>query len=263
MENAAPKILSAVVVLLLGIVLFTQVEQSKEKKTMDIIGMTIDASERVYYYSDNREIRVTAKGVPEGVFDVEIVITGNETVNLDGKFMHAAVTTTVKGSKAEGPVGVTSEAEMYVVREMLYTRAGQKWVSQPIPGDSWDTELSRHIDLIKDAEVDLLGSEELNGEGVYVLEIKPDLRALEDYAAEIGRSAPSAESGMLDERITSYKITEWISKESLLPLRTVNEFTVSSSNITTTMTVSTDYYDYNKPVEWKLPDEVYRMIGTA
>lgn len=263
MRKNAPLLTSALIVVALGIILMTQIGANKEKRTNEIRDKSLEESSKISSYSDSKVIRVSSKGFLDGEFDVRILIQGNETIDLDKQFMHAMSTSNITGYSADGPIRTEYEQELYVVNNTLYSKAEQTWVKQTMKEDSWSkTQLDQQIDVTKNAGVELMGTEEVNGKSAYVLEFKPDLNALMAYAIEVSKTGGSAPSpgGESKESIKEYTITEWISTETFLPLKTTDEFTLESENITTTMIVTTEYYGYNSPINSELPEEVANAI---
>jgi len=248
---------AVLLVAMVGLMLFTQTSQVADK-AVEIRDKSIASSDKVSSYSYSIVVKAVSKGTLDGKqVEVNTTIEGNGTIDLRKRFMYTPVSMNVVGHSGEEPIETKSYMEMYILSDTLYSNAGQMWVKQKLKEDAWSgTQLSQQNDVIRNASVKLVGEEEVNGKKAYVIELKPDLNALMSYAVEIAQSTPSLEASMNKETVEYYKITEWISAESFLPLKTVNEFTVSSEDIRTTMRVVSEYYDYGKQVNAELPDEV-------
>lgn len=219
-------------------------------------------SNKVSSYSYRSLVTTVSKGFLEDVkVDVKSVIEGNGSVDLENRFMYTPVSINIVGYSGGTSIKTESRMEMYISGDTLYTKAKRVWVKQKLKGDSWNkTQLKQYSDAVENAYVKLIGTEELGGEPVYVLEFKPGLDEFMDYAVELKGNAPSLDAKLSEETIRGYTIMAWVSTESLLPLKTTTEFTLVSGDVTTTMKVVNEYYDYNKPVNPQLPEEVASAI---
>ncbi|MFH1126214.1 MAG: DUF6612 family protein, partial [Candidatus Altiarchaeota archaeon] len=191
--------------------------------------------------------------------DLESSINGSGMIDVVNRFMYTPVQIRITGSSNGSPVNTYTRIEMYVVNNTLYSKTGQMWIKQRLEEDSWSrTQLDQQSSIIKDAGVNLVGREEIRGEETYVLELSPNLKNLMDYAVEVNSKAQP--TGTTNESVEEYAITEWISAKTFLPLKTVNTLTLLSENVTTTIEVTTEYYNYNKLVEDKLPYEAENAV---
>lgn len=220
------------------------------------------ASSRVSSYFYTMSVSSKTAGVIEGA-EVDIVgsMAGNVSIDLERRFMHGRVKVNVSGSSGGEPIATYSEIDVYVVNETLYSQAGGFWVKQKLGEEAWgETQLSREGKATESAEVRLAGVEAIREVECYVLEFKPDVKAMSDYV-EISGNTPS--EGDAGEEVEGYAVREWVSTESFLPLKTVTEFTVKSGGVKTEVNVNVDYYDYGRPFAMEIPREALEAEDAA
>jgi hypothetical protein len=118
-----------------------------------------------------------------------------------------------------------------------------------------------------------LGTEVVGGVECYVLEVKPDLNALIEWAktqqANPGAGMDGLDISQMDlaEMVKTYSIKEWITKDGYLLKKADMEMvmeisgqdfmaTATGAGITTlTLRASMNFYDYNKPLTISVPPE--------
>jgi len=238
------------------ILLASQVIKTGDRKATDIRDSSLSAREKVSSYGYNIAIQTDSMGFIGGN---PITVNGSTrregVIDMEKKFMHETVSEDVIGIPEEVIPSRHTRAESYVVNTTLYLKVEDTWLQQEMTEDVWNQpNLQQKGSVIKGANVMLIGTEDFRGEQAYVLEIRPDLGILMAQVAETG-STPFLNERLSNEQVQEYVIHEWISKESLLPLKSINKFTLASDNVTTTMSVLAEYYDYNKAVNTELPEE--------
>ena len=259
--NNAALLFSILIVLGIAILLASQFMKTNEKKAPEILDSSLSAREKASSYAYAILLKADSAGFMGGTpITVNSSIQRVGRVDMDKKFMYDAVSEDVVGV----PEGLISSrharAESYVVNTTLYLAVNATWFRQELTEDVWtQTQLQQEGNVIKDANVKLVGTEDVQGENAYVLEIKPDLNAMMAHASESG-SAQLLNQPLSNERVQEYTIKEWISTESLLPLKAVNTFTLASDNITTTIKGSVEYSNFNKPISTELPREAENAL---
>jgi hypothetical protein len=242
----------------IGLVFMNQQGFDREKeapKAPKIRDTSIEEVGKVSSYAYSSTVETDSNGLlDDSPINVKTLMEGNGTIDLKKKLMHTIVNIAVGGSSGGNPIKTNSQTEMYVVGGSLYSKAGILWVKQPLGEDAWSkTQLDALKEAVRNANVSLAGIEMVNGKPAYLLEFRPDMDALMGYSVEIRGNTPLPRGGR--ETIGEYSIREWISTESLLPLKTESRLLILSGNVTTNMKVVTGYHDYNKQFELNLPEE--------
>ncbi|MDD5112329.1 MAG: hypothetical protein PHG85_07280 [Candidatus Altiarchaeota archaeon] len=229
-------------------------------EALELQERSLAAIRNVSTYSYLTRIDARSTGLSgEGIVNVSTRMAGNGTIDVRQNLMHAYVGIRINGISGEDSINTQNLMEMYVVKDTVYTRTGKSWVKGVMESDAWEnTQLIEEANAIMDGSAVITGTEEIDGESAYVLAITPSSGSSSAYSAGLGSETGGIESELLENRIF-----EWISKETLLPLRISNEQVFSAGNITTKMTVISDYYDFNAPVEIQLPDDAAGALSSG
>jgi hypothetical protein len=253
---------SILIIIGIGILLAIQVIETGGKTASEIRNASIAAQESVYSCSYNSTSRTDSTGVMDGspmTINGSVFMKGR--VDLNKKFTYSYISSDIEVFSGKNFTREQRAYETYIVNTTLYTGAEGVWMKQDLGEDVWSgMTLQQEVDVINDTNVRLVGTEDVLGEKAYVLEFKPDLAVLMVYANEIGGKMPSFGERLSGESVRDYTIKEWVSTETLLPLKSVNVFTLTSEDINTTMTVISEYYDYDKPVNTQLPEAAASAI---
>lgn len=129
--------------------------------------------------------------------------------------------------------GQKSEAYIIGNTEYLYKN---KWKKTHARLDYWSDEakLEELLGSKENAKISFIGSDNINGEECWVLKVIPNEKQ-EDV-----------------EKI----VRVWVSKESYLPLKNVVEAKIKVKKGILTSTKITSIYDFNVPIDIKLPDHL-------
>ncbi len=169
--------------------------------------------------------------------------------------------------------------EIYIVGEWVYVKMsvplmGEQWMKTKLTPEMWEMQkqVDQQIELLKTAtEVNLVGSELVDGTDCYVFDIMPDVEKLAEFLAQQqgmqGMDLEDIEN--LEELFekTSMSIREWIAKDSSLLMRaqahmlmevtpedvelTLEDFDRMTMDFSIDMTIR----DYNQPITIELPPE--------
>jgi hypothetical protein len=250
MAKIMPMLAAVAVLAALGIALLS-LRQPEDRTASDLRERSIAAVGNVSSYSYFITLSARSTGFTAGgAVNVTTRMVGNGTIDVRGRFMHALVGILVSGDSGNDSINTLTRMEMYVVNNTLYSYTGGKWVKGEMKEDAWgNTQLDQQATASKDAPAHIAGMENVSGEPVYVLVLMPELGTAPAYMAglETGTGGPQGE-------LLQNRIVELISAERLLPVRIVNELAFAAGNITTNMTITSDYYDYDTPVESKIPE---------
>jgi len=115
----------------------------------------------------------------------------------------------------------------YLISDVYYVKTdmpseGETWLRYDIPEEflqgyrSQMGQMEQQIDLLEYADVELLGTEMVNGIECYVLDVQADFAKLFDamlQQPEIGNMILDDEYPAFDEFITDYSYKSWVSKD--------------------------------------------------
>jgi hypothetical protein len=222
------------------------------RKAVGIRDRSIAASAGVSSYFYTMAVSTRTEGfIGNSTVNISSSTVGNVSIDIDRRLMYSPVSIHVRGSSEGEPISIESTVEMYVLNNTLYTLSEGMWAKQALEEDAWgNTQLEQEEKVVEGADVRLAGVETVRGEEAYVLEFRPDVNAIMEYSVDVAGDMPSLED---EDRIEDYGIKEWVSTESLLPQKSVTEFTMVSGDVKTLMKITVEYYDYNKPLILDLP----------
>jgi len=210
--------------------------------------------------------------------------SGSGAVDQENRKMFMRFSSTLAGLEVNK--SIETEMEMYLIENEMYMKMDlgipglpARWMKMEIPEENWESQnqLDQQLELLNASEIEIIGSEKIDGTDCYILEITPDMEKL----WEVIINNPGTEEQMselsdfnLGDIIKETSVKYWIAKDTKFPMKTITkmkmEFTPESLNITdnvteeSSMTMESEmevrYYDYNVPVEIELPDEAKQAI---
>jgi hypothetical protein len=190
-----------------------------------------------YKYREETKTDAEYKG-PHQVIVTKRAIAEDETgmVDLEGKNAKRSIQS-VKLDQ-DGNTVDSQEIETYLIEDKLYTKQNGKWtrsmVSGPIKSIAFDerNKLSSLVELINGANIEVIGTEEVDGQKCYKLKVEPDpdtarsILATKAFAVQssASESLPAASfedlSGsdpLLHDSNISY--TVWLTEDEYIPVK--------------------------------------------
>ncbi len=195
---------------------------------------------------------------------------GEGALNVTDRAMKMTTTTT---TSSEETGEVVSEMEMYMKGDTMYTKIDGNWTRMPgLPEDMWDqqNQVRTQAELLNSSEIELAGSEKVNGEAAYKVKVIPDMETFTMILNQQMGSMPLYAMNITEIfEDSEMEWTTWISKETHLPLKNqvalkmtltsdmmglpVGEMGEIDMEIESDSTVT--YSNYNEPVVIEVPDE--------
>ena len=167
--------------------------------------------------------------------------------------------------------------EMYLIGDMMYMMMdvpgmGPMWMKSETPEGTWDrmSQTESQIELLKTAQVNIIGSEKVSGVDCYVLQLVPDAEQLWKLAmqqAQVSEEAmmPDVTEELLKEIFRSFSVKQWIAKDTYFLTKAEIDMTIEMTpeamgipeEGVLNMDISLDLlcYNYNQPVSIVLPPE--------
>jgi len=150
--------------------------------------------------------------------------------------------------ESEGPEGTFSwVTEQYIINNMIYTKSvtsgmPEQWTKQPLTSEIWEEQpIEMQIELIENSEIEISGSEKVNGVECWVVEL---LAIQEAYWETQDLMSPEELS-----------IKFWFAKDTYYLIKAETEMTYLESGDSTTTRVEIVFSHYNEPVSIELPEE--------
>ena len=166
--------------------------------------------------------------------------------------------------------------EAYIVDDWFYM--GQElppepavWTKSPLTEYEWEKQdiASQQLDLLLDVDVELVGTEAVDGTECYVLKLTPDMEtlwALMQWAGAEGGLPPDLD---LEEVLADFSVMQWIAKDTYFTRKTTVNLTMvftpeslgltpepySSFVPTADMAITIIMHHINEPVTIELPPE--------
>jgi len=125
-------------------------------------------------------------------------------------------------------------------------------------GDLWEQQniAGQQFDLLADfTDVELLGTEMVNGVECYKLQVTPDIETLWAWA-QMQEGMEGLDPGLdPEEVITDFSYVLWVAKDTYFTVKTVVEMTMTVEGESMGMAVTVLVFDINEPVTIELPPE--------
>jgi hypothetical protein len=172
--------------------------------------------------------------------------------------------------------------EMYIVDGVMYVKPeapGEEsiWMKQEAPVEVWQelsgaSGIENYKDLLKTAQVKVIGSEKVKGVDCYVLQLTPGMAELYQTAMApvggIGREGmlPPVPEELLGEMFSSFSVKQWIARDTSFLMKVEVDMAIESTpelmdylgeegETSIDITLIFLAYDYNQPVNIVVPQE--------
>lgn len=181
---------------------------------VDTVAFTVDMDQTIKVINNSE----TNKTLRTMTFETKSV--GEGALNVTDRAMKMNTTTT---TITEGAGEMVSEMEMYMKGDTMYTNIDGNWTKMPgMPEDMWDqqNQVKTQAELLNSSEIELVGSEKVNGENAYKVKVNPDMETFTTILNQQMGSMPLYTMNITEIfEESEMEWTTWISKESHLPLK--------------------------------------------
>ncbi len=240
----------------------TMMIESVEKVETAAFAVDMDQTVKVVNHSETNRTLQTMTFDTRSVGDGELNVTA-----------HAMKMTMITTTSSEDMGDVVSKMEMYMQGDTMYTNIDGNWTKMPgMPEEMWDqqNQVRTQAELLNASEIELVGSEKVNGEDAYKAKVVPDTETFALILNQQMGSMPLYAMNVTEIfEESEMEWTTWISKESHLPLKNYlsMELTLTADMMglpvgetgEIEMEVKSDstviYSNYNEPVEIVVPEE--------
>ena len=165
--------------------------------------------------------------------------------------------------------------ELYIVDDWAYAGSSisglpPSWVKTPAQASDWEhmNIASQQLDLLLGVEVELVGTDTVDGTECYVLEVMPDLEKVWALMMIFGGAGEALPPDIdLEELITDMSFRQWIAKDTYFTIMTNMELTLELTPESLGMEAEGDFdataelalaialHNINEPVTIELPPE--------
>jgi hypothetical protein len=211
-------------------------------------------------------------------FETSMVTDSSGTLDVENKQMQMDMTMNMA---VPGEDEIETGMAMYLIGDMMYMMMnipgmGPTWMKSETPGAWEQMSLTRsQIELLKTAQVDVIGNEKVRGVDCYVLQLTPDMEQLWQLAMQQAQvpgesMMPDVSEELLKEMFRSFSVKQWVAKDTYFITKAEIDMAVelTPENMglpgegVVNMDISIDLlsYNYNQPVSIILPLEAEGAI---
>lgn len=237
--------------------------------SQEIVNEVIESLDDIRTYQFDMDMTMDVAGEAEGeAFEMTIVMDSSGAVDVENRQMSMEATQSLSMlGQPEMEMGM----EMYIVGDMIYMLAEMPemeamWAKSQLPEEYWGevSQVEYQTELLEAAQVEVLGSEMVEGIDCYVLQLTPDLEQLWQFYIQQAQVTGEVPEESLQEIFQSFSVKQWIAKDTYLLTKAgidmVMELTPEDMGypeeegvMTIDVTMSFWGYDYNQPVSIELP----------
>ncbi len=255
----------------------------------EIVDGAIQALDDIRTYEFEMDMTMDMAGEAEGeTFEATIEMDYSGALDIDNEEMRVAVTAR---AVVPGEDETETSLEAYLIDGTGYsitTVPGTEpvWEKEELSGADWEETwegviemmslAEPQLELLEAAEVEVIGSELVEGVDCYVLRLTPDMAQLWDTIMQQatmgfggGLGLPDFSEEILDEAFYSLSVKQWIAKDTYFLMKVAIDATIELTaeamqvtegemNIDTVLNLLA--YNYNQPVSIELPPEAEEAI---
>jgi hypothetical protein len=253
----------------------------KEPSAQEIIEGVIESYDNIKTYQFELDMNMHATGEAEGeALEHTVIMDNSGTLDLENLQMKVDLSA---GSGAE-----MMRLESYIIDGVMYVKPeapGEQsmWMKQEAPLEVWErmsasSGIENYRKLLRTAQVEVIGSEKVDGIDCYVLQLNPEMAELYQTAmdpvggiGQAGMLSPVPEE-LLQDMFSSYSVKQWIAKDIYFLTKVEIDMTIESTpelmdylgeEGETFLDISINFLanNYNQPVIIELPPEAEEAIG--
>ncbi|HEX73570.1 MAG TPA: hypothetical protein G4N93_00235 [Dehalococcoidia bacterium] len=237
--------------------------------SQEIVNEVIESLDDIRTYQFDMDMTMDVAGEAEGeAFEVTVIMDSSGAVDVENRQMSMDATQSLSMlGQPEMEMGM----EMCIVGDMIYMLTEMPemeamWAKSQLPEEYWGevSQVEYQTELLEAAQVEVLGSEMVEGIDCYVLQLTPDLEQLWQFYVQQAQVTGEVPEELLQEIFQSFSVKQWIAKDTYFltnaGIDMVMELTPEDMGypeeegvMTLDITMSFWGYDYNQPVFIELP----------
>lgn len=251
----------------------------------DIVNGASQALDDIRAYEFEVDITMDMAGESEGeTFEMSMGIDSSGALDLDNRKMrlNADLNVALLGED-ETEMGI----EAYLIDNIGYSLTDvpgtdPTWEKEEVSEADWEEVIEAlmltkpQVELLESAEVDIIGSEIVQGVDCYVLRLTPNMvqlwetiiqQATLGFGWDLGW--PEFTEEILDEAFYSFSVKQWIAKDTYFLVKveidmtielTAEALEVEEGELSIDSALTMLAYNYNQPVSIELPPEAEEAI---
>lgn len=258
------KFISSLLVLLIMVTAVACGSGESQITGEELIDGVLASMENQENYRYEMDIVYNMSGTMEGEYgeiDFEWEIDG--VIDMPGRQMLMDMKTYMN-MRADTQTEETSMLKAYILGDIAYVGQVSEvsptdWVKGDIPEDFWELQnyVNEQVELLRDAEVTIVGTEKIGGLSCYVADISPEQQNLLSYIKEqVEQNLPFE---ITEDSISNYSQKGWYAKETFFPMKSHQEFDftfeLGEDELIAHYIIDMLFSDYNEPVTIELPPE--------
>jgi hypothetical protein len=250
-------------------------EELELPSAQEIIGGAVESFDNISTYQFELDMTMHTTGEVEGeAIEHTVTMVNSGTLDLENKQM--------KTDLSVDSVDEMMRVESYIIDGVVYAKPeapGEEpgWIKSEAPEEYWEmmtavSGLKNYIELLKTAQVEVTGSEQVKGVDCYMLQLTPAVPELYQTAmnpvggvGQAGMLAPVPEE-LLEDMFRSFSVKEWVSKDTYFLMKAEIDMTIETTpefkdylgedvDVSIDITISFLTYNYNQPVTIVVPEE--------
>jgi hypothetical protein len=254
---------------------------TKEPSAEEIADRAVTAQEEIRTYQFELDMTMdTTMDAGGETYEENVTMKTDGALDLENQQLKFIMAVDAADEGAGG-------GELYIIDGMMYSKVGlageeAMWTKGEIPPDGWErmTEVSGYASyqkLLETAQVEVTGSEKVNGVDCYVLQLTPDMAQLARTATDpaggmgAGGRLPPIPEEFCEDIFSSYSVKQWIAKDDYFLMKVeldaaiestpeIMDFLGEEGEISIDITIVYLAYDFNESASTKLPPEAENAI---
>jgi len=180
---------------------------------------------------------------------------------------------------------VEERVETYIIDGMMYAKIPEAptgesmWIKLKVTEEAWEMQkrmsnLENYKELLETAQVEVLGSEKVEGVDCYLLQLNPKMEQLWQAAGSGGGAvaAPTVPEDLLQEAFNDFTVKQWMAKDTYFLMKVemdmvmkltseiMDYLSAEEGEYSIHTTVSFLAKNYNQPVTIILPSEAEEAV---
>jgi outer membrane lipoprotein-sorting protein len=274
------KILTMSLVVVMVLCFTACAEETEEEvelpSAQEIIDGAVESFDNIRTYQFELDMTMDATDEAEGeVLEHTVTMVNSGTLDLENLQM--------KTDLSAGSGDEMMRVESYIIDGMVYARPEAPDIEEPVwmkseaPAEYWEmmigvSGLENYIEILKTAQVEVTGSEQVKGVDCYVLQLTPEMAELYQTAMDpvggIGQAGmlPPVPEELLEDMFRSSSVQTWIAKDTYFLMKAEIDMAIETTpelmdylgeeaEISLDITISFLAYNYNQPVTIVVPQE--------
>lgn len=215
-------------------------------------------------------------------FDTVMYMDANSVLDIENTEMSMEFILSMD-IPGEGEMGMVME--MYLVGDGMYMMMDMPemdpmWMKMELPEGTWGemNQLEPQLEMLELAELEVIGSETIDGTECYVLRVVADEEQIWELVMQqmntVGGEIPEIEEEFMKDIWRDVSMKQWIAKDTYFLVRTEMDLVMEMSSdamglpeaegeftIDLSMYMDMTLYDYNQPVSIDLPSEAEDAVS--